>query len=95
MRNNFYEKGIVLKRDNISRARIVIGFNNWKQYANNAYALCYTSMHDESNDATYLKLNLSALMERCKLEELHRCSALFSHITEEQSHDIPSHRMRI
>lgn len=43
----------------------------------------------------YLELNLSALMERCKLEELHRCSALFSHITEEQSHDIPSHRMRI
>jgi len=29
----------------------------------------------------YLELNLSALMERCKLEELHRCSALFSHIT--------------
>jgi len=35
------------------------------------HMLYNTSTHDESNNATYLKLNLLALMERCKLEELH------------------------
>lgn len=67
-----------MKYDNVSRSRdIIIGFNNWKQYANNLYPLCYTSTHDESNDATYLELNLSALMERCKLEELHSLLSSF------------------